>query len=153
MTLQATTKLRLAPLAKLDRVKPEPVKRLGHRPAAGQMPVPEGAQLLTLQALKPALGVSLAIAPSAAAGPLLAKVTVYWVVAPATKLVVPLSLVTDSEALQLTVVATALEVLLAVALSAGVSEMLAVLVVMGQVLVPKLTTAVMVGSAVLLANG
>ena len=83
----------------------------------------------------------------------MAKVTVYWVVAPATKVVVPLSLVTDSDALQLTVVATALEVLLAVALSAGVSEMLAVLVVMGQVLVPKLTTAEMVGSAVLLAKG
>ncbi len=152
-TPQLTTKLKLAPLAKLERLRPGALSKLGHSPAAGHTPVPEAAQLSTLQALRPALGVSKARAPSAAAGPLLVKVTVYWVVLPATKLVVPLSLLTDSEALQLTEVATMLDVLLAVWLSDGVSEMLAVLLALPQLLVPKLTMAVIVGKAELLARG
>ena len=73
VTPQLTTKLKVDPVANEASVKPPPVNRFGNNP--GHTPAPEAVQLATEQ-LNPALGVSLTIAPLAAAGPVLANVTV-----------------------------------------------------------------------------
>ena len=75
VTLQVNSKLKLPMAGSVARVKPPPVNRFGHWPAAGHTALPPGVQLVTEQ-LKPALGTSRTIAPSAAAGPVLVKVSV-----------------------------------------------------------------------------
>ncbi len=77
-------------------VKPLGVNKFASPPgqlAAGE---PVAEQPVTLQLLRPALGMSLAIALLAEVGPLLVKVMVLLVVLPATSVAVPLFLVTAS---------------------------------------------------------
>ena len=66
-------------VGKLGNKSPPPSNKLGQLPAAGQLAAglpPLAEQAVTLQLLRPALGVSRAIAPSAELGPALAKVMV-----------------------------------------------------------------------------
>lgn len=97
VTWQLSMKLKLELAGKVATLRPPAANRFGHSPAPGQMAAgePDAVQAVTVQLDKPVLGVSLAIAPLAAVAPVLLKVTVYCVVLPATKVVVPLVLVTS----------------------------------------------------------
>ena len=78
VTPQLSVKLSEELGGKVAMLRPPAVNRLGHNPEAGHTATGEPAAVhpVTEQLDKPALGVSLAIAPLAAVAPLLVKVTV-----------------------------------------------------------------------------
>ncbi len=106
VTPQLTTKVKTPPCRKRGTAAPA-VSEASDTFWLGAPTVPPGHTarfpLLEVQTAlpvheRPALGVSRMIPPSAAAGPALENVTVYCVVLPATRVFVPLVLVTESSA-------------------------------------------------------
>jgi hypothetical protein len=78
-TPHVSVKLMLLPLGKLGKIKPPPVRILGQLAASGHVAAgvpPLGTHAVTVQLLRPALGVSRTTAPSAELGPALETVTV-----------------------------------------------------------------------------
>ena len=107
-TPQDTLNVMVASAGKVPSSNPPAVSKLGHWAAAGQaaaMGRLDGVQAVTVQ-LRPALGTSLTVLPSAAVAPLLVNVTVWLVVEPAATVVVPFVFCTSSWVEQVVVAAT-----------------------------------------------